>query len=421
MRGNYSLRSAPLSPCAQRSAARRSPADVSLETAFGVVQTVHHSTLVSPYHLMAQANKILVVDDTPHNVKLLVDLLGAKGYEVVTAKSGEEALEKIAADMPDLVLLDVVMPGLSGYDVLRKLRDDERTKLLGVVIVTSLDAREEKSKGFAAGANDFLSKPIDQTDLLLRVQNMLHMKSQHDVVQKQKEQLADLNRGLEERVQQQVGQLEKLSQLKRFFPPKLVEMIIAGDVEDPLKTHRREVTVAFLDLRGFTAFADASEPEEVIGFLRDYHREMGRLIDQNGGTLEQFAGDSLMVIFNDPVEIENPAACAIRMAIEMRERFGQMMHPWKKRGHDIGLGIGIAHGYATIGAIGFESRIGYGVIGRVTNLAARLCSEAKEDQILISQQVFALVEDLVEVEAAEQLTLKGFARPVSACNVIALK
>ena len=189
-----------------------------------------------------------------------------------------------------------------------------------------------------------------------------------------------------------------MSQLKRFFSPQLAEMIVAGDVENPLKTHRREVTVAFLDLRGFTAFADASEPEEVISFLRDYHRDMGQLIHEHGGTLEQFAGDSLMVIFNDPIVIDDPAACAIRMAVAMRERFVQTMVPWKKRGHDIGLGIGIAHGYATIGQIGFEDRIGYGVIGRVTNLAARLCSEAKEGQILVSQPVFALVEDLVDIQ-----------------------
>jgi class 3 adenylate cyclase len=370
---------------------------------------------------MSEAKKILVVDDTPHNVKLLVDLLTAKGYQVKSASSGPQALVSIAEEPPDLVLLDIVMPEMTGYEVCRKIRDQPNTAALPVVLVTSLDPREEKIRGLEAGADDFLTKPINQAELLARVRTLLRVKSLYDTVQEQAAQLAQWNKELEQRVEQQVAQLAKLSELKRFFPAQLVELIIAGDVDDPLKTHRREVTVAFLDLRGFTAFSDNAEPEEVIGFLRDYHRDMGQLIQKHGGTLEQFAGDSLMVIFNDPIKVDDPAARAVRMAVEMRERFLQTMQPWKKRGHDIGLGLGIAHGYATIGAIGFEDRIGYGVIGRVTNMAARLCSEAKAGQILISQPVFALVEEVVDVEDAGELTLKGFHRPVPACSVIRLK
>ncbi|MGH8678549.1 MAG: adenylate/guanylate cyclase domain-containing protein, partial [Burkholderiales bacterium] len=226
---------------------------------------------------------------------------------------------------------------------------------------------------------------------------------------------------LERRVQEQVAQLGRVSQLKRFFPSQLAEMIIAGNVDDPLKTHRREVTVAFLDLRGFTAFSDSSEPEEVMRLLREYHTAMGRIIDAHEGALEQFAGDSLMVIFNDPVIVDDPAARAVRMAVEMQQRFKILMQEWKKRGHEIDLGIGVAHGYATIGAIGFEARIGYGVIGRVSNMAARLCNEAKAGQILISQPVLALVERLVEAEEIGEVSLKGFARPVAAYNVLRLK
>jgi len=370
---------------------------------------------------MNEGARILVVDDTPLNVKLLSDLLAAKGYQVQSAASGAEALRSIAEQMPDLVLLDVIMPGMTGYDVCRQIRENPRTAALPVVLVTSLDPREEKIRGLEVGADDFLTKPINQPELLARVRTLLRVKSLYDTVQGQAAQLSQWNKELEQRVAQQVSQLERLSGLKRFFPPQLVELIVAGDVEDPLKTHRREVTVAFLDLRGFTAFSDSAEPEEIIGFLREYHREMGRLIHAHGGTLEQFAGDSLMVIFNDPVVVDDPAERAVRMAMEMRERFAQMMLPWKKRGHDIGLGLGIAHGYATIGAIGFEDRIGYGVIGRVTNMAARLCSEAKAGQILISQPVFALVEELVEVEDIGELSLKGFHRPVAACTVIKLK
>jgi class 3 adenylate cyclase len=368
-----------------------------------------------------ETRTILVVDDTPLNVKLLADVLSVQGYRVQMASSGAEALRSIAEQMPDLVLLDVVMPEMTGYDVCKQIRENPRTAALPVVLVTSLDPREEKIRGLEVGADDFLTKPINQPELLARVRTLLRVKSLYDTVQEQAAQLSQWNKELEQRVAQQVSQLERLSGLKRFFPSQLVELIVAGDVEDPLKTHRREVTVAFLDLRGFTAFSDSAEPEEIIGFLREYHREMGRLIHAHGGTLEQFAGDSLMVIFNDPVVVDDPAERAVRMAMEMRERFAQMMLPWKKRGHDIGLGLGIAHGYATIGAIGFEDRIGYGVIGRVTNMAARLCSEAKAGQILISQPVFALVEELVEVEDIGELSLKGFHRPVAACTVIKLK
>ncbi len=370
---------------------------------------------------MSEAKHILVVDDTPHNIKLLVDLLSAKGYQVKSASSGPQALASIAEETPDLVLLDVIMPEMTGYEVCKQIRENPKTAALPVVLVTSLDPREEKVRGLEVGADDFLTKPINQPELLARVRTLLRVKSLYDTVQEQAAQLSQWNQELEQRVAAQVSQLERLSQLKRFFPPQLVELIVAGNVDDPLKTHRREVSVVFLDLRGFTAFSDSAEPEEIMGFLREYHREMGRLIHAHGGTLEQFAGDSLMVIFNDPVVVDDPAACAVRMAVEMRSRFAQMMLSWKKRGHDIGLGLGIAHGYATIGAIGFEDRIGYGVIGRVTNMAARLCSEAKAGQILISQPVFALVEELVEVEDAGELTLKGFHRPVAACSVIKLR
>jgi class 3 adenylate cyclase len=192
---------------------------------------------------------------------------------------------------------------------------------------------------------------------------------------------------------------------------------MAGDVADPLKTRRKEVTVVFLDLRGFTLFSDGSEPEEVMSLLRDYHAVMGRTIDEHGGTLEQFAGDGLMVIFNDPVAVENPVACAVNMATAMQARFRHLTVDWLKRGHEIGLGIGIAHGYATIGAIGYEARIGYGVVGRVSNLAARLCAEAKSGQILISQSAYALVEGSIPVKQEGLLSLKGFVRPVLAYSV----
>ena len=364
---------------------------------------------------------ILVVDDTAANRKLLVDLLTTQGYATAVAINGEEALAKIAAIKPDLVLLDVMMPGISGYDVCKQIRANPANGILPVVMVTSLDPTQERVKGLQAGADDFLTKPINRAELLARVKSLLRIKNFSDTVQRQAAELAMLNTGLAQRVQEQVGELERLGQLKRFFAPQLAERIVSGDLDDPLKTRRREVTVVFLDLRGFTAFADTSEPEEVMGLLRSYHGEMGRLIDVYQGTLEQFAGDSMMVIFNDPVIVEDPAIRAVRMAVEMQQRFAVLMMAWQKRGHDIALSIGIAHGYATIGTIGYETRIGYGVIGRVTNLAARLCSVAQRGQILASLPVFELVEAVVDLEEIGQVELKGFARPVVAYEVTGVK
>jgi len=365
--------------------------------------------------------KILVVDDTPRNVKLLADLLTVKGYAVIMASSGPEALMKLDAKSPDLVLLDVVMPEMSGYEVCQKIRDNPATAMLPVVMVTALDPTVERVKGIDAGADDFLTKPINQPELLARVKSLLRVKELHDRVEAQAVELADWNRTLEQRVQKQFEQLERLERLKRFFSPQLAELIVAGGAEDPLKTHRRDVTVVFLDLRGFTAFAEAAEPEEVMAVLREYHAAMGALVMEHEGTLECFIGDGMMVIFNDPVPVPNPQERAVRMALAMRSRFGAIGNAWSKLGYDIGMGIGIAQGYATIGEIGFEGRWDYGSIGTVCNLAARLCGEAKSGQILIPQRFLASIGDLAEVEAFGELSLKGFQRAVAAYNVLGLK
>ena len=363
---------------------------------------------------MTASAKILVVDDTPHNVKLLADLLTVKGYVVVTASSGAQALEKVETEQPDLVLLDVVMPEMSGYEVCRKIRGSRATATLPVVMVTALDPAQERVKGIEAGADDFLSKPISQHELLARVKSLLRIKVLHD-------ELGEWSRTLEQRVEAQVAQLERLERLKRFFSPQLAEMIVSGDADDPLKSHRREVTVVFLDLRGFTSFAETSEPEEVMGVLREYHAEMGRLILEHEGTLERFTGDGMMIFFNDPVPVPDAPARAVRMAVAMRQRVDELLVRWRKRGYDLDFGVGVAQGYATIGAIGFEGRLDYGAIGTVTNLAARLCGEAKPGQILISQRVYGAVEDSVDVEELGGLTLRGFSKPVPAFNVLRLR
>jgi adenylate cyclase len=366
--------------------------------------------------------KILVVDDTPQNVKLLADLLGVKGYTVATAASGPEALARLESERPDLVLLDVVMPGMSGYEVCRKIRETAGTGILPVVMVTALDPAQERIKGLEAGADDFLTKPINQPELLARVRSLLRIKELYDTVQTQATQLAEWNKTLEERVQEQVTQLERLGRLKRFFSPQLAELIVAGGAEDPLKSHRRDVTVVFIDLRGYTAFAETAEPEEVMGVLREYHAAMGQEILAHEGTLERFAGDGMMVFFNDPVPVPDHAARAVRMAIAMRERAAELAAKWRKLlGHDLHVGIGIAQGYATIGAVGFEGRWDYGAIGTVTNLAFRLCGEAKPTQILVSGRVLGGVEPLVDVEPVGELALKGFLKPVPVYTILGLK
>jgi adenylate cyclase len=363
---------------------------------------------------MSDGARILVVDDTPLNVKLLADLLRVKGFTVTTAASGPEALDRIAAERPDLVLLDVMMPEMSGYEVCARIRANQETARLPVVMVTSLDAVHERVKGIEVGADDFLSKPVNQPELLARVRSLLRIKELDDA-------LTGLNRDLERRVTEQVSQLDRLGRLKRFFSPALAEAILAGGADDPLKTHRREIAVVFLDLRGFTAFAETAEPEEVMGVLREYHAEMGRLIIEHEGTLERFTGDGMMVFFNDPVLVPDAAARAVRMAVAMRERVSELIGKWRKQGFELDLGVGIAQGYATIGAIGFEGRLDYGAIGTVTNLAARLCGEAKPGQILASRRVAAQLEGEIEVEEVGDLTLKGFQRSVAACNVLKLR
>src|SRR6266849_5954100 len=251
-------------------------------------------------------------------------------------------------------------------------------------------ARVSPVTGLEAGGDEYLTQPVDQAALVARVTSMLRIKNLHDTVQGLAEERAEWNRTLERRVEEQVGQLEQLGRLKRFFSPQLVELIVAGDTEDPLRSHRREVTVVFLDLRGFTAFAETAEPEEVMGVLREYHAEMGKLILNREGTLERFTGDGMMVFFNDPVPVPNPAERAIRMAHAMRDRVRDLRVKWRKRGVDLDFGVGIAQGYATIGAIGFEGRMDYGAIGTVTNLAARLCGDAKPGQILVSQRIVGM-------------------------------
>jgi class 3 adenylate cyclase len=365
--------------------------------------------------------RILVVDDNPPNLKLLGDLLAFHGYEVEAVADGESALASLRRGDFDLLLLDVLMPGLDGYEVCRAVRDDPALAALPVVMVTALEDREDRVRGLEAGADDFLSKPLNPPELLARVRSLLRIRRLYETVQKQAAQLAVWNRTLEGRVAEQVAHVEKLQRLKRFFSPQLAELILAGGADDPLESHRREITVVFLDLRGFTAFAESAEPEEVMAALSEFHRAMGARVLEFQGTLERFTGDGLMVFFNDPLPIQQPARRAVEMAFAMQEDALKLATHWKRRGFDLGLGIGIAQGYATVGAIGFEGRIDYGAIGTVTNLANRLCDLAEAGNILVSQRVMNEVEERVFVDDLGEVALHGFKRPVHAWRLLDLR
>jgi len=373
------------------------------------------------------APRILVADDNVDNRDILRARLEARGYTILSANDGTDALAIARSERPDLILLDVMMPGLDGVEVCRRLKSDASLPFMPIVMVTAKTASQDVVAALDAGADEYLAKPVDHAALLARVRSMLRIKALHDEVRQQASQLhlravelTELNRRLEQRVQDQLGELERVGRLRRFFSPQLAEAIVAGGADDPMRSHRSEVTVVFLDLRGFTAFAERSEPEEVMRVLREYHVQMGRLIVAHEGTLERFTGDGMMVFFNDPVAVADPAERALRMALAMRAQVAAMSSTWRRQGIRLGLGIGIAQGFATIGAIGFEGRLDYGAVGTVTNLAARLCAEARDGQILTNRKTLSQFEALVEAEPVGELSLKGFSQPVAAFNVVSL-
>ncbi len=358
--------------------------------------------------------RVLVVDDTPQNVKLLADVLGAKGFVAITASSGEEGLAKVASEKPDIVLLDVMMPGLSGYDVCRRIRANPDTALLPVVLVTSLDPHQERVKGIEAGADDFLSKPIHQPELLARVRSLLRIKALQDEVARQAGTLREWNATLESRVQAAVDEVAKLGRLKQFFSAPVANAIVSAGEQSLLAPHRREVCCVFIDLRGFTAFTDSAEPEEVMAVISEFNAAMGPLVAEHEGTVPHFTGDGMLIFFNDPIPVPDMCPRAARMSLAMQARFLPLSDRWRKLGHDLKLGIGIARGYATLGAMGYEGRWDYTAIGGVVNLAARLCGEAAGGQILVDRRARAGLDEAFTLEPIEPLALKGYDKPVPA-------
>ena len=358
--------------------------------------------------------RILIVDDNETNRDILVTRLGVHGYDLRQAADGEEALVAAKELLPDLILLDVMMPKLDGFEVCKRLKGDTSLPFMPIILCTAKADSKDVVTGLEAGADEYLTKPIDQMALVARVKSVLRLKQLHD-------QVTEMNRSLEQRVSEQLVEIARMSGLKRFLAPQIAELVLSSGGEQLLESHRREVSIVFCDLRGFTSFAETAEPEEVMTVLREYHDGLAGLIHSFEGTLERFAGDGLMILFNDPLPCPDPCERAVKMAVQMRDRVIDLAAKWRKLGHDLGFGVGIAHGFATLGRISSQGRFDYTAIGRVVNLAARLCGEAKTGQILIDGKVHSAVETLIEFESVGELTLKGFHRPVAAFDVHAIR
>jgi class 3 adenylate cyclase len=365
-----------------------------------------------------QDGNILVVDDTPASARLLVDLLEAEGYSARACTDGEAALAEIERQVPDLVLLDLLMPGMDGIEVCGRIKSDPRFAMLPVVLVTSAEERALRLKALRAGADDFLAKPVDRQELLARVRSLLRIKRLFDTVQRLASELADWSALLERRVHEEFDKVQRLTRLKRFFSPRLADELLArGD--EVLASHRREIVVVFLDLRGYTAFAETAQPEEVMSALAEFHAAMGRLIERYEGTLERFTGDGMLVFFNDPLPMPDAPARALSMALQMQRAAAVLAARWRLRGFDLGLGIGVAQGFATLGQIGFEGRIDYGAIGAVTNLAQRLCDWAEAGEVLAARRVLADLEGHFDFTSRGPMELDGFSRTVEVVHVTA--
>ena len=342
---------------------------------------------------MHSPQRILIVDDNETNRDILVTRLSIHGYDLIQAADGEEALAVAREQLPDLILLDIMMPKIDGIEVCRRLKSDDTLPFMPIILTTAKADSKDVVAGLEAGADEYLTKPIDQVALVARVKSVLRLKALHD-------ELAALNKSLEQRVADQLGEIERMGRLRRFLPPQVADLIVSSGMESQLESHRREITALFCDLRGFTGFSESSDPEDVMALLRDYHAAIGGIIHKHGGTLERYA------------------LCAVQMALEMRGALETLTGKWRRLGHDLGFGIGISHGYATLGTIGFEGRFDYSAIGTVSNVAARLCDEARPGQILISPRVLMAVEEVVSTEAVGEFELKGIRRPMEVHNVL---
>jgi adenylate cyclase len=362
--------------------------------------------------------RILIVDDNETNRDILRTRLSLHGYDIREATDGEETLAAAKELLPDLILLDIMMPKIDGIEVCKRLKNDSTLPYMPIILTTAKADSKDVVAGLEAGADEYLTKPIDQLALVARVKSVLRLKALHDQVTTQADELSELNRNLEQRVADQLGEIERMGRLRRFLPAQVADLIVASGGESQLESHRREITAMFCDLRGFTGFSESSDPEDVMALLREYHTAIGGIIHKHGGTLERYAGDGVMVVFNDPVPVDNPALRAVQMALTMRATLQRLIEKWRRLGHDLGFGIGISHGYATLGIIGFEGRFDYSAIGTVCNVASRLCDEAQSGQILIAPRVLTAIEKEIACEPVGEFALKGLRRPMQVHNVI---
>lgn len=339
---------------------------------------------------------VLVVDDNADMRGYLARLLSNQ-FRIILAKDGLEGMEQAKTFRPELILTDLMMPRMSGHDLLKAIRQDDELRATPIVFLTARADTEARVESLEAGSDDYIAKPFDEHEILARVTNLIRLRSQErELVELQKEKMA------------------------RFLPAQIADVIFSKRADDVLRSHRAEITVVFIDLRGFTAFAETAEPEDVMAVLQEYQSAMGRLIAEHHGVIERFSGDAIMIFFNDPVPVPNHAEQAVHLALAMRGEVVRLQPKWAQRGIDLGAGIGVATGYATLGLVGFEQRRDYAAIGAVTNLAARLCGEARHGQILISERVRHFVKEVVHTESVGKLKLKGFLKPVQAYNVAGL-
>jgi adenylate cyclase len=364
--------------------------------------------------------RILVVDDTPANVRLLEAVLSSAGHEVVAAASGAEALAAVAELAPDVVLLDILMPGMDGYEVCRRLRGDPGTEALPILMITAAED-QRKVPALDSGADDFILKPFEREELLARVRSLLRIKRSQDTIRAQAAELAALNGSLEARVADQIGEIQRLGALRRFLPRQLADLLMSVDAETVLGSHRAEIALIHARLRGFPAFSERAQPEDVMDVLREFHQAIGGLIERAAATVGSVTGDELVVYFNDPVPCEEPARRAVSLAVGMRDATGRLSDRWRRRGHELAFAAGVAVGYATVGRMGFEGRWEYGPVGPAVHLAATLAGAAASGQVLISSSCHARVEAHVEVEPTDAVAPDGPPLPGPAWGVVAVR
>lgn len=358
------------------------------------------------------AVKILLVEDDKQTADYIAKGLREHGHVVDHADNGRDGLYLATGEKYDVLIVDRMLPIMDGLSLVKAARaSGVKTPAL---FLTTMGGVDDRVAGLEAGGDDYLTKPVDHGALIVRVRAMLRIKALHDEVH-------TLNKGLEEKVNAQVDELQRVSRLRGFLAPQLAHAIVSAGDEKILENHRREVVAMFCDLRGFTAFSETAEPEDIMAVLNQYHGAVGPLIRKYEGTLDRFTGDGMMVFFNDPLPCEDAPQRAARLALEMRDAVAALMPGWSRRGHRLGLGIGMAQGYATLGRIGFEDRFDYTAIGAVINLAARLCSEAADGQVLVSGRLAAEIEELADMEHFGEREIRGMARPVAVANLRGLK